>query len=237
MTLPIVWFVVVAFFWTGFFVLEGFDFGVGALHTLVGRTDVERRVAINTIGPVWDGNEVWLVVAGAATFAAFPGWYASWFSALYLALWLLLAALIIRGVSFEFRGKFDTDRWRSTWSATLTVGSVLAPLLFGVALGDLLAGLPIDADGNYTGTFLGLLTPYGLWVGLTLLGLCLWHGASFLAIRCTGVVLRPGDRLKPPAGRRRSAVLVVGIRGLDLPARRPRYRRPARPGGARCSPP
>ena len=152
MTLPIVWFVVVAFFWTGFFVLEGFDFGVGALHTLVGRTDVERRVAINTIGPVWDGNEVWLVVAGAAMFAAFPGWYASWFSALYLALWLLLAALIVRGVSFEFRGKFDTDRWRSTWSATLTVGSVLAPLLFGVGLGDLLAGLPIDADGNYTGT-------------------------------------------------------------------------------------
>ena len=135
MTLPIVWFVVVAFFWTGFFVLEGFDFGVGALHTLVGRTDVERRVAINTIGPVWDGNEVWLVVAGAATFAAFPGWYASWFSALYLALWLLLAALIIRGVSFEFRGKFDTDRWRATWSATLTVGSVLAPLLFGVGAG------------------------------------------------------------------------------------------------------
>ncbi len=163
------WFVVVAFFWTGFFVLEGFDFGVGALHTLVGRTDVERRVAINTIGPVWDGNEVWLVVAATATFAAFPGWYASWFSALYLAVWLLLAALIIRGVSFEFRGKFDTDRWRSIWSTTLTVGSVLAPVLFGVALGDLLAGLPIDADGNYTGTFLGLLTPYGLCVGVTLL--------------------------------------------------------------------
>jgi cytochrome bd ubiquinol oxidase subunit II len=188
MTLPTVWFIVVAFFWTGFFVLEGFDFGVGALHTLVGRTNVERRVAINTIGPVWDGNEVWLVVAGAAMFAAFPGWYASWFSALYLALWLLLAALIVRGVSFEFRGKFDTRRWRSTWSATLTVGSVLPPVLLGVGFGDLLVGLPIDADGDYTGSFLGLLTPYGLWVGLTLLALCLWHGASFLAIRCTGVV-------------------------------------------------
>ena len=135
-----------AFFWTGFFVLEGFDFGVGALHKVVGRTDTERRVAINTIGPVWDGNEVWLVVAGASMFAAFPPWYATWFSALYLALWLLLAALILRGVSFEFRGKFDRPGWRSTWSWTLTIGSVLAPLLFGVGLGDLLAGLPIDAE-------------------------------------------------------------------------------------------
>src|SRR5664279_1790689 len=134
MTLSIVWFVVVAFFWTGFFVLEGFDFGVGALHKIVGRTDLERRVAINTIGPVWDGNEVWLIVAGAAMFAAFPPWYATWFSALYLALWLLLAALIVRGVSFEFRGKFDSPTWRSTWSWTLTIGSVLAPLLIGVCL-------------------------------------------------------------------------------------------------------
>ena len=196
MTLSIVWFVVVAFFWTGFFVLEGFDFGVGALHKIVGRTDLERRVAINTIGPVWDGNEVWLVVAGAAMFAAFPPWYATWFSALYLALWLLLAALIVRGVSFEFRGKFDSPRWRSTWSWTLTIGSVLAPLLIGVGLGDLLVGLPIDADGNYTGTFLDLLTPYGLWVGITMLALCLWHGATFLSIRSTGIVLRRAESLK-----------------------------------------
>ena len=159
MTLSIVWFVIVAFFWTGFFVLEGFDFGVGALHKIVGRTDLERRVAINTIGPVWDGNEVWLVVAGAAMFAAFPAWYATWFSALYLALWLLLAALIIRGVSFEFRGKFDRPGWRSTWSWTLTIGSVLAPLLFGVGLGDLLAGLPIDADGDFTGIVPGPADP------------------------------------------------------------------------------
>src|SRR5664279_5652103 len=116
MTLSIVWFVVVAFFWTGFFVLEGFDFGVGALHMLVGRNNSERRVAINTIGPFWDGNEVWLIVAATAMFAAFPNWYASWFSALYLVMWLLLAGLIIRGVSFEFRGKFDGPRWRATWS-------------------------------------------------------------------------------------------------------------------------
>src|SRR5450755_2053923 len=209
-TLSIVWFIVVAFFWTGFFVLEGFDFGVGALHKIVGRTDVERRVAINTIGPVWDGNEVWLVVAGAAMFAAFPPWYATWFSALYLALWVVLAALIIRGVSFEFRGKFDTPGWRATWSGTLTVGSVVAPFLFGVALGDLLVGLPIDAAGNFTGSFLDLLTPYGLWVGLTVLALCLFHGATFLSIRCTGAVLRRAvglkRRLAVPAG-----ILLVGI--------------------------
>ncbi len=187
--LSTVWFVVVAFFWTGFFVLEGFDFGVGALHTVVGRTDVERRIAINTVGPVWDGNEVWLVVAGASMFAAFPNWYATFFSALYLALWLLLAALIARGLSFEFRGKFPGSAWRSTWSWTLTIGSALAPLLIGVGLGDLLAGLPIDADGDFTGGPLDLLTPFGLVLGVTLLVLCLLHGAAFLAIRSTGAVL------------------------------------------------
>jgi cytochrome bd ubiquinol oxidase subunit II len=210
MTLSTVWFGIVAFFWTGFFVLEGFDFGVGALHKIVGRTDVERRVAINTIGPVWDGNEVWLVVAGASMFAAFPSWYASWFSALYLALWLLLAALIIRGVSFEFRGKFDRPGWRSTWSWTLTIGSVLAPFLFGIGLGDLLAGLPIDADGDFTGSFLDLLTPYGLFLGVSLLALCLFHGSTFLSIRSTGIVLERAQaiarRLSIPA-----AVLVAGF--------------------------
>ena len=183
MDLAIVWFVVVAVFWTGFFVLEGFDFGVGALHQVVGRDDVERRVAINAIGPVWDGNEVWLIVAGAAMFAAFPDWYATWFSALYLALVLVLVALILRGVSFEFRGKSSAPRWRGTWSATLTGGSLVAPLLFGVGLGDLLVGLPVDADMHFTGSFWDLLTPYGLLVGVTLLVLCLLHGATFLALK------------------------------------------------------
>ncbi len=210
MTLSTVWFVIVAFFWTGFFILEGFDFGVGALHQVVGRTDLQRRVAINTIGPVWDGNEVWLIVAGASMFAAFPGWYATWFSALYLALWLLLAALIVRGVSFEFRGKSDHPGWRATWSWTLTIGSVLAPLLFGVALGDLLAGLPVDADGNFTGSFADLLTPYGLFFGVTLLTLCLLHGCTFLAIRSTGVIL---DRARVTARRLSlpAAALVAGL--------------------------
>jgi cytochrome d ubiquinol oxidase subunit II len=188
MDLQVVWFVIVAVFWTGFFVLEGFDFGVGALHRVVGRDDLERRVAINSIGPLWDGNEVWLVVAGAAMFAAFPAWYATWFSALYLALVLVLVALIIRGVSFEFRGKSESARWRGIWSTTLTVGSVLAPLLIGVGLGDLLVGLPLNQAGDFTGTFWSLLTPYGLLMGVTLLVLCLLHGAAFLALKTDGDV-------------------------------------------------
>jgi cytochrome bd ubiquinol oxidase subunit II len=188
MSLDVVWFVIVAVFWTGFFILEGFDFGVGVLHKLVGRTDVERRVAINAIGPTWDGNEVWLIVGGAAIFAAFPSWYATWFSAGYLALFLVLVALIIRGVSFEWRAKLDADRWRGTWSWTLVVGSLLVPLLLGVALGDLLAGLPIDSSEEFTGSFWDLLTPYGLWLGVTLVALCLLHGATFLALKTTGAV-------------------------------------------------
>jgi cytochrome bd ubiquinol oxidase subunit II len=188
MSLPTLWFIIVAVFWTGFFVLEGFDFGVGVLHRIVGRSDVERRVAINTIGPYWDGNEVWLVVGAAAIFAAFPSWYATWFSAAYLALLLLIAALIMRGVSFEFRGKVDSDRWRRTWSGTLTIGSALAPFLIGVALGDLLVGLPVGSDQEYTGSFWSLLTPYGLWTGVTLLMLCLLHGATFLGVKTTAQV-------------------------------------------------
>jgi len=184
--LPELWFVLIAILWTGFFVLEGFDFGVGMLHRVVGRTSLERRVAINTIGPFWDGNEVWLVVGGAAIFAAFPDWYATWFSASYLAVLLLLVALIIRGVSFEFRGKVDAPRWRRIWSGTLAVGSLLAPLVLGIALGDLVAGLPINADGEFTGTFWDLFTPFGLWTGLTMVVLCLMNGATFLGIRTTG---------------------------------------------------
>ena len=188
MTLGILWFIVVALFWTGFFVLEGFDFGVGALHHTVGRSDIERRVAINAIGPVWDGNEVWLIVGGAAIFAAFPGWYATWFSAGYLALMFVLVGLIIRGVSFEWRAKVDAARWRGAWSWALTVGSAVVPLLLGVALGDLLVGLPIAASNEFTGSYWDLLTPYGLWLGLTLLVLCLLHGTTFLALKATGAV-------------------------------------------------
>ena len=188
MQLHTIWFVLITILWIGFFVLEGFDFGVGALHMLIGRTETERRVAINTIGPWWDGNEVWLIVAGAALFAAFPGWYATMFSALYLALVLVLLALFARGVSMEYRGKREDPRWRTGWSWALTVGSILIPLLVGVGLGDLLYGLPINSQHNFTGNFFDLLTGYGLMTGVTLLALCLLHGATFLALRTTGEI-------------------------------------------------
>ena len=190
-----VWFVVVAFFWTGFFVLEGFDFGVGVLHMIVGRTDVEKRVAINAIGPFWDGNEVWLIVAGASMFAAFPAWYATMFSSLYLALLLVLVALMARGVSFEYRGKLTDSRWSAAWSWALTVGSALLPLLIGVALGDLLVGLPINAQHTYTGNFLDLLTGYGLFTGATLLALSVLHGATFLVLKTTDPVRERARRI------------------------------------------
>jgi cytochrome d ubiquinol oxidase subunit II len=179
------WFIVIAVLWTGFFILEGFDFGVGMLHSAVGRDDAGRRAAINTIGPLWDGNEVWLIVAGAAMFAAFPGWYATMFSAFNLALVLLLVALIARGLSFEYRGKRDAVQWRRTWDWLLTTSSVLAPLLIGIALGDLLHGLPINSAQNYTGSFWDLLQPYGIFTGVTLVLICALHGATFLALKTT----------------------------------------------------
>jgi cytochrome d ubiquinol oxidase subunit II len=188
MSLVPFWFIVIAILWTGFFILEGFDFGVGMLHSLVGQDDAGRRAAINTIGPLWDGNEVWLIVAGAAMFAAFPGWYATMFSGLYLAIVLLLASLIVRGVAFEYRGKRDAARWRRTWDALLTTGSVLAPLLIGVALGDLLHGLPINAAQNYTGSFWNLLQPYAVFTGVTFVLICALHGATFLCLKTTGAI-------------------------------------------------
>jgi cytochrome d ubiquinol oxidase subunit II len=183
-----IWFVIVAIFWVGFFMLEGFDFGVGMLHSFVGKTDMERRIVVNTIGPIWDGNEVWLVVAGAAIFAAFPSWYATMFSTFYLAMVLILLALILRGVSFEFTRKIDNHRWRSTWKWSLTVGSALIPFLLGTALGDLLHGLPIDSSHNYTGSFWGLLVPYGLFTGLTLTVLSLFLGAAYLTLKTDGAL-------------------------------------------------
>ncbi|MGP7998510.1 MAG: cytochrome d ubiquinol oxidase subunit II [Streptosporangiaceae bacterium] len=189
------WFIVITVLWTGFFVLEGFDFGVGMLHSVVGKDEAGRRAAINSIGPLWDGNEVWLITAGAAIFAAFPGWYATMFSGFYLALVLVLAALIVRGVAFEYRGKRDALRWRRTWDMLLTVGSLLAPLLIGVALGDLLHGLPINAHQNYTGSFWDLLQPYGVFTGVTLVLICLLHGATFLCLKTTGDLRERAGRL------------------------------------------
>ncbi len=194
------WFVLIAVLWVGFFVLEGFDFGVGVLHTIVGKTDTERRVALNTIGPWWDGNEVWLVVAGAGMFAAFPGWYATMFSALYLALLLVLAALIARGVSLEYKRKSDDPRWRRAWTWSMTLGCLLIPLLLGIGLGDLLGGLPINSSHEFTGDFFDLLTAYGLWTGLTLLTLSLLHGATFLKLRTTDQVRERARAAARPLG-------------------------------------
>ena len=210
MSLITFWFVVLVVFWTGFLILEGFDFGVGMLHGVVGRDEQDRELAIRTIAPVWDGNEVWLIVAAAGTFAAFPGWYATMFSGFYLAFLLLLVALIARGLSFEFRGKRDSPRWRRSWFLATTGGSLLAPLLIGMALGNLLHGVPIGADQEYTGTFADLLNGYALFTGVTVVLLCLSHGASFLALKTVGELrdrsLRVGRVLAPVA-----AVAVAGF--------------------------
>jgi len=205
MGLQVFWFIAIAVLWTGFFVLEGFDFGVGMLHSVIGKDDAERRALINTIGPFWDGNEVWLITAGAAIFAAFPPWYATMFSGLYLAMVLLLVALIGRGVSFEFRGKRESDRWRRGWGLALTFGSLLAPFLIGVALADLLHGLPIDANQEYTGTFWDLLSPYSIFAGLTFVSLCLLHGATFLSLKTTGDLSDRAHRIA------RTQTLATGI--------------------------
>jgi cytochrome d ubiquinol oxidase subunit II len=182
------WFVLICVLWLGYFVLEGFDFGVGMLLRVAGKTDAERRAVIHSIGPVWDGNEVWLLTAGGATFAAFPIWYATLFSGFYLALFLILGALILRGVAFEFWGKRDDPAWRRRWEWALIGGSALPALLWGVAWADIVHGVPIGPDGEYTGTLLDLLGPYALLGGLTTLAVFLAHGALFLALRTKGVV-------------------------------------------------
>ncbi len=210
MTLERLWFVVDAIFWIGFFVLEGFDFGVGMLQRFMPRDEGERRVLINSIGPIWDGNEVWLIVAGAVIFAAFPAWYATMISSLYLAVVVVLVALIARGLSFEYRRKIDDPRWRTTWSWAMAVGSALVPLLLGVALGDLLHGLPIDKAGNYTGNFFDLLVPYGLWCGITLLSLSLLMGVAYLCIKTTGALRERANRWSRPI----SGVAVLTVFGL-----------------------
>ncbi len=181
--LQTLWFVLICILWIGYFVLEGFDFGVGMLLRVLGHTQVEKRMIIHTIGPVWDGNEVWLITAGGATFAAFPGWYASLFSGFYLALFLILAALIVRGVSFEFWGKEDSPRWRATWEWTTIVGSGAAALLWGVGWANIVHGVPMNAAHNVTASLLDLLHPYALLGGLVTLTLFLSHGAIFLALR------------------------------------------------------
>jgi cytochrome d ubiquinol oxidase subunit II len=180
------WFVLIAVLWIGFFFLEGFDLGVGMLLPFLGKKDEERRAIINAIGPHWDGNEVWLLTAGGAMFAAFPQWYATMFSGFYLALFLLLVALILRGVSFEFRSKDANPRWRSLWDWCIFTGSFMAALLLGVAFANLARGVPINVDMRYTGNLLTLLNWYGLLGGLATVTTFLLHGANFLSLKMTG---------------------------------------------------
>lgn len=188
MDLNTLWFVLVAVLFIGFFILEGFDYGVGILLPFLGKDDGERRRIINTIGPFWDGNEVWILTAGGAIFAAFPNWYATLFSGFYLALVLMLLALIVRGVAFEFRSKDANPRWRATWDWMIFIGSAIPALLWGVALGNVLRGVPIDAEMNYVGGFFNLLNPYALVAGLASLTLFTLHGALFLDLKSTGVI-------------------------------------------------
>jgi cytochrome d ubiquinol oxidase subunit II len=184
--LQILWFILIAVLWIGFFFLEGFDFGVGMLLPFLGKKDIERRAIINTVGPTWDGNEVWLLTAGGATFAAFPHWYATMFSGFYLALFLLLIGLIIRGVSFEYRSKDAAPKWRNTFDWMIAVGSFLCALLLGTAFANLARGVPINEKMMFTGNLFTLLNPYGLLGGLTTVATFLLHGANFLSLKLDG---------------------------------------------------
>ncbi|MEU4885582.1 cytochrome d ubiquinol oxidase subunit II [Streptomyces xinghaiensis] len=181
-----VWFILIAVLWTGYFFLEGFDFGVGVLTKVLARDRKERRVLINTIGPVWDGNEVWLLTAGGATFAAFPEWYATLFSGFYLPLLLILLALIVRGVAFEYRHKRDDDRWQTNWEHAIFWTSLLPAFLWGVAFGNIVRGVAIDQEKEYVGGFFDLLNPYALLGGLVTLTLFTFHGAVFVALKTVG---------------------------------------------------
>jgi cytochrome d ubiquinol oxidase subunit II len=186
MTLQNLWFTLIAVLWCGYFLLEGFDFGVGVLMFRIGRTEVERGLLLRTIGPVWDGNEVWLIVAGGATFAAFPEWYATLFSGFYLALLIILVALIVRIVAIEYRNKETDPVWRKRWDRAHTISAIVPALLWGVAFGNIVRGVPIDAQHEFTGNFWTLLNLYSILAGLTTLSLFTLHGAVFLAAKTEG---------------------------------------------------
>ncbi|ACV80068.1 cytochrome d ubiquinol oxidase subunit II [Nakamurella multipartita] len=205
------WFVLIAILWIGYFVLEGFDFGVGALLRIVGKDEKGRRVLINTIGPVWDANEVWLLTAGGATFAAFPEWYASMFSGFYLALVLILVLLIVRGVAFEYRGKGHSDTWRARWDLSILVTSWGLALLWGVAFGNVVRGVALNAEHEYVGTFLDLLNPFALLMGLTTLLLFLTHGSVYLALKTTQEVRERAQRLAVRLGPVALVVMAVAV--------------------------
>jgi cytochrome bd ubiquinol oxidase subunit II len=209
MELTTIWFALIAILWIGYFVLEGFDFGVGILLPILGRNEPERRAMLRTIGPVWDGNEVWLIVAGGATFAAFPEWYATLFSGFYLALFLILVALIVRGVGIEYRNKRGDETWRNRWDRAIAVFSAIPALLWGVAFGNIVAGVPIDANMEYTGDLFTLLNPFAIVGGLTTLLLFVTHGALFLGLKTEGELRQRANRLAGMVGIGAAAVAVV----------------------------
>lgn len=190
MTFQTTWFLLIAVLWVGYFILEGFDFGVGALLPFVSRNEADRRAVLTTLGPVWDGNEVWLLVAGGATFAAFPEWYATLFSGFYLPLFFILIALIVRGVAFEYRSKYGKAQWRQRWDIAIVIASIIPALLWGVAFANIVRGVPIErsAQGNleYVGGFFNLLNPYALLGGVVTLTVFLTHGAIFLSLKTAG---------------------------------------------------
>jgi cytochrome d ubiquinol oxidase subunit II len=206
--LSTVWFLLIAVLWTGYLLLEGFDFGVGMLLPVLGRRDTERRVLINTIGPVWDGNEVWLLTAGGATFAAFPEWYATMFSGFYIPLLLILLALIVRIVAFEWRGKIDDEVWRRLADRAIIVGSWVPAALWGVAFGNLVRGVHLGPDHQYVGTFFDLLNPFALLGGATTTLIFLTHGAVFLTLKTDGEI-----RERAAAFATRSSVVTLVVAG------------------------
>ncbi len=215
MDLELLWFCLIAILWAGYFALEGFDFGVGMLLPFVPRDDEERSTMLRTIGPVWDGNEVWLIVAGGATFAAFPAWYATMFSGFYLALLLVLCFLIIRVVSFEWRSKSETPGWRALWTWANTIGSTGAALVWGVGLANLVGGVPLDSEGDYAGSFWDLFSAYTVFAGIAVVLLFAFHGATFVSLRTVGDLrdraARAARRLSVPSALVAAAFLVWTI--------------------------
>ncbi|MGW1029199.1 cytochrome d ubiquinol oxidase subunit II [Streptomyces sp. NPDC002577] len=209
MELHDVWFVLIAVLWTGYFFLEGFDFGVGILTKLLARNRAEKRVLINTIGPVWDGNEVWLLSAGGATFAAFPEWYATLFSGFYLPLLLILVCLIVRGVAFEYRAKRPEEKWQRNWETAIFWTSLLPALMWGVAFGNIVRGVKIDADMEYVGNLWDLLNPYALLGGLVTLTLFTFHGAVFTGLKTVGEIRERARTLALRLGLVTAALAVV----------------------------
>ncbi|KOV59799.1 cytochrome C oxidase assembly protein [Streptomyces sp. NRRL WC-3618] len=209
MELHDVWFVLIAVLWTGYFFLEGFDFGVGVLTKLLARDRAEKRVLINTIGPVWDGNEVWLLSAGGATFAAFPEWYATLFSGFYLPLLLILVCLIVRGVAFEYRVKRPEENWQRNWETAIFWTSLLPAFLWGVAFANIVRGVKIDADFEYVGTLADLLNPYALLGGLVTLSLFTFHGTVFVGLKTVGAIRERARKLAVRVGLLAAVVALV----------------------------